>query len=171
MIVKNLYLLSLLPKFMISTVSFLPTSLFLYCLPPAKDYFPTGVKGNPAEEKRIVEDELEQLTSCSSSSFWSNLERSIVVLTLRTRVKQMSGVVGSCHAALCNIFSALFPLNKQPEGIFALLNEFSSYNKAKKLVRHHLIGGAKFALAVAKTHYPRIDYSLIARGQIGRAHV
>ena len=84
MIVKNLYLLSLLPKFMISTVSFLPTSLFLYYFHPAKDYFSTGVKGNPAEEKRIVEDELEQLPACSSSSFWSNLERSRVLLTLRT---------------------------------------------------------------------------------------
>ena len=72
--------------------------------------------------------------------------------------------MGLCHAALYNIFTALFPLNKQPEGIFALLKEFSSYNKAKKLVRLQLIGGAKFALAVAKTHYPRIDYSLIARG-------
>ena len=31
-------------------------------------------------------------------------------------------------------------------------------------MRRQLIGGAKFALAVAKTHYPRMDYSLIARG-------
>ena len=149
---------------MISTISYLQTSLFPYYLHLAKNYFSTVVKGNPAEEKRIVEDELQQLTACSSSSFWSNLERSRVLLTLRTRVKQMGGVMGSCHAALCNIFSALFPLNNQPEGIFTLLKEFSSYNKAKKLVRHQLIGGAKFALAVAKTHYPRIDYSLIARG-------
>ena len=72
--------------------------------------------------------------------------------------------MGLCHAALCNIFSALFPLNKQSEGIFTLLKEFGSYNKAKKLVRLQLIGGAKFALAIAKTHYPRMDYSLIARG-------
>ena len=81
-----------------------------------------------------------------------------------TRIKQVSVVMGLCHTALCNIFSALFPLNKQPEGIFSLLKEFSSYNKAKKLVRHQLIGGAKFAHAVAKTHYPRMDYSLIAQG-------
>ena len=87
-----------------------------------------------------------------------------MLLTLRTRTRQMIGVVGSCHVALCNVFNALFPLNRQPEGIFALIKEFSSYSKAKKLVRHQLIAGAKFALAVAKTHYPRIDYSLISRG-------
>ena len=72
--------------------------------------------------------------------------------------------MGLCHAALCNIYGALFPLNKQPKGIFALAKKFSSFDKAKVLVRRQLIGGAKFALAVAKTHYPRRDYSLIARG-------
>ena len=72
--------------------------------------------------------------------------------------------MGLCHAALCNIYGALFPLNKQPEGIFDAVKRFNTFNKAKKLVRHQLIGGAKFALAVAKTHYPRMDYSLIARG-------
>ena len=38
------------------------------------------------------------------------------------------------------------------------------FDKAKVLVRRQLVGGAKFALATAKTHYPRMDYSLIARG-------
>lgn len=58
----------------------------------------------------------------------------------------------------------MFPLNKQPEGLFALVKKFSNFNKAKVLVRRQLIGGAKVALSVAKTHYPRMDYSKIARG-------
>ena len=123
-----------------------------------------GIPNNAAEENRIVEDELQRLTAYSSSSFWSDLEKSRVLLTLRTRVKQVSGVLGSCHAALCNIYGAMFPLNKQPEGIFALVKKFSNFDKAKVLVRRQLVGGAKFALATAKTHYPRMDYSLIARG-------
>ena len=71
-----------------------------------------GVQDNVAEENRIVEDELQRPTAYSSSSFWSNLDKSRVLLTLRTRVKQVSGVMGLCHAALCNIYGALFPLNK-----------------------------------------------------------
>lgn len=150
---------------MILNVSlFLSASIFTWRFSLTENHLLTGVKGTPADEERIVESELERLTSCSSSSFWADSEKSKVLLTLRTRVGQVSGVIGSCHAALCNIFAALFPLNKQPEGIFALIKEFGSYSKAKKLVRHQLAAGAKFALAVAKTHYPRIDYSLIARG-------
>ena len=76
----------------------------------------------------------------------------------------MSGVIGLCHVALCNIYGTMFPLNKQPEGLFALVKKFSNFNKAKVLVRRQLVGGAKFALAVAKTHYPSMDYSKIARG-------
>lgn len=155
---------------MILNVSlFLSASVFVRRFSSTENHLLTGIKGTLAEEKRIVEGELERLTSCSSSSFWSDLEKSKVLLTLRTRVGQVSGVIGSCHAALCNVFAALFPLNKQPEGIFALVKEFSSYSKAKKLVRHQLIAGAKLALAIAKTHYPRIDYSLVSQGpKIGR---
>ena len=94
----------------------------LFALFFTEKLFLTCIKGNSAEEDRIVEDELQQLSACSSSSFWSNSKKSRVLLTLRTRIKQVSGVMGLCHAALCNIFSALFPLNKQPEGIFSLLN-------------------------------------------------
>ena len=56
----------------------------------------------------------------------------------------------------------MFPLNEQAKGIFALMKKFCSYKEAKRLVRRRLIAGAKVALAVAKTHYPRLDYSKIA---------
>ena len=71
--------------------------------------------------------------------------------------------MGVCHVALCNIYAALFPLDEKPQGIFGLAKKFSKYDKAKVLVRRQLVRGAKFALAVANTHYPRMDYSLTAR--------
>ena len=43
--------------------------------------------------------------------------------------------MGLCHAAFCNIYGAMFPLNKQPEGLFALVKKFSNFDKAKVLVR------------------------------------
>ena len=80
------------------------------------------------------------------------------------RVKQVSGVMGMCHAALLNAYTAMFPLDERPHGIFGLARKFSSYEKAKLLVRRQLVGGAKVALAIAKTHYPQINFSLVARG-------
>ena len=73
-------------------------------------------------------------------------------------------MMGVCHAALYNIYAALFLLDEQPKGIFSLAKKFSNYDKAKVLVYRQLVGGAKLALDVAKTHYPRMDYSLISRG-------
>ena len=44
------------------------------------------------------------------------------------------------------------------------MKELCGYKEAKRLVRCQLIAGAKVALAVAKTHYPRLDYGKIALG-------
>ena len=111
-----------------------------------------------------MDAERQDLTASSSSSFWSHAGHARVLLTLRNRVKQVNGVMGMCHAALCNIYATLFPLVEQPQGIFGLAWKCSSYEKAKLLVYRQLVGGAKVALAIAKTHYPQMDFSLIARG-------
>ena len=114
--------------------------------------------------------DLQELASSSSASFWSQASSARVLLTLRHRVRQVSGVMGMCHAALLNAYTAMFPLDERPHGIFGFARKFSSYEKAKLLVRRQLVGGAKVALAIAKTHYPQINYSLVVRGpKIGRA--
>ena len=72
--------------------------------------------------------------------------------------------MGMCHAALLNACTTMFPLDERPHGIFGLARKFSSYEKAKLLVHRQLVGCAKVALAIAKTHYPQINFSLVARG-------
>jgi hypothetical protein len=72
--------------------------------------------------------------------------------------------MGMCHAALMNAYTTMFPLDERPHGMFGFARKFSSYEKAKLLVRRQLVGGAKVALAIAKTHYPQINFSLVARG-------
>ena len=42
--------------------------------------------------------------------------------------------------------------------------DFCNYKETKRLVRRQLIAGAKVALAVAKTHHPRLDFDKIAGG-------
>ena len=124
--------------------------------------YDTGVHGN--NEECTVNAELQELASSSSTSFWTQSGSARVLLTLRHRVRQVSGVIGACHAALMNAYTAMFPLDEHPHGIFGFARKFSSYEKAKLLVRRQLVGGAKVALAIAKTHYPQINFSLVARG-------
>ena len=111
-----------------------------------------------------MEEQLQKLSSYFSSSFWADTDKSRVLLTLRTRAKQVSGVIGSCHAAFCNIHGAMFPLNQVREGLFRLMRKFCNYDKMNVLIRHQLVAGAKVALAVAKTHNPRLDLDRIKRG-------
>ena len=46
--------------------------------------------------------DLQELASSSSASFWSHANSARVLLTLRNRVRQVSGVMCMCHAALLN---------------------------------------------------------------------
>ena len=79
--------------------------------------------------------ELQELASSSSALFWSHTGSARVLLTLRNRVKQVSGVMGMCHATLLNAYTAMFPLDERPHGIFGFAQKFSSYEKPKLLVR------------------------------------
>ena len=81
-----------------------------------------------------MDAQLQELIASSTSSFWLHAGHARVLLTLRNRVKQVNGVMGMCHAALCDIYAALFPLDEHPHGIFWLSRKFSSYEKAKLLV-------------------------------------
>ena len=56
--------------------------------------------------------------------------------------------MGMCHAALLNAYTAMFPLDERPHGIFGFAQKFGSYEMAKLLVRRQLVGGAKVALAI-----------------------
>ena len=98
---------------------------------------------------------LQELASSSLASFWSQASSARVLRTLRHQVRQVSGVMGMCHAALLNSYTTMFPLDEYPHGIFGFARKFSSYEKAKLLMRRQLVGGAKVALAIANTHYPR----------------
>ena len=130
-------------------------------------YTSVGIQENPAEEHRYVEDNLQKLALYISSSFWSDLDKSRVFLTLWTRDQQVGGVIESYHAAFCNIHGAMFPLNKLPEGLFRLMRKFCNYDKMKVLIHHQLVTGAKVALAVAKTHNPHLDLDRIKMGSGG----
>ena len=62
----------------------------------------------------------------------------------------------------------MYPLNKVPSGLFGMLKRFCNYDKIKHLIRHQLIAGAKVALAVAKTHIPKLDLDKIKMGPYSR---
>ena len=120
-IVKTLSWLSWQPKFMILIVSTRFAIVFLYFVcGRTVTYTPlnTGIHGNDADEERTVNADLQELASSSSALFSPQASSARVLLTLRHRVRQVSGVMGMCHAALLNAYTAMFPLDERPHGIF-----------------------------------------------------
>jgi hypothetical protein len=132
------------------------------------DFFPVaGIQLNSADERRRVENRLRTLANNAGSDasiFWSDRGKAFILATLQDRASQVGRVIGSCKSALANIYQAMFPLNKQPDGLFSLLKKLCDFLRTKVLVRRQLVGGAKVALAVAKAHYPDVDLGRIGQG-------
>ena len=69
--------------------------------------FLAGLHGSDVDEERTVNADLQELASSSSASFWSHASSARVLLTLHNHVKQVSGVMVMCHAALLNAYTAI----------------------------------------------------------------
>jgi hypothetical protein len=55
----------------------------------------------------------------------------------------------------------MFPLNNQPEGLSALLDQFENGNAVYSFVWEHLHCGAVVALAFVRAHYLEVDLELL----------
>jgi hypothetical protein len=55
----------------------------------------------------------------------------------------------------------MFPLNNQPKGLPALLDQFENGDAVYRFVWEHLCCGALVALSFVRAHYPEIDLGLL----------
>jgi hypothetical protein len=55
----------------------------------------------------------------------------------------------------------MFPLNNQPEGLPALLDQFENGDAVYSFVREHLRCGALVTLSFVRVHYPEVDLELL----------
>lgn len=85
--------------------------------------------------------------------FWSDATRGRVLATLQDRVQQVVAFLEFCKSALSLVNKALFPLNKQPQSLAALMTKFRGGQAMEEFVREQLIGGATFALAIVHVHH------------------
>jgi hypothetical protein len=65
------------------------------------------------------------------------------------------------RSALALVHEVMFPLNKQPEGLPALLDRFENGDVVYSFVREHLRCGALVALSFVHVHYPEVDLELL----------
>ena len=82
---------------------------------------------------------------------------------LQDRVQQVGSLVESCRSALSMVHKALFPLDRQPQGLSALLSRFRNGEAAQGFIRSQLVSGAQYALALVRRRHPYLVLTGIER--------
>jgi hypothetical protein len=96
-----------------------------------------------------------------ADNFWANRSKVMKLTLLQDRIAQAGALAETSRGALALVYEAMFPLNKQPEGLPVLLEWFENRNAVYSFVREHLHSGAVVALAFVHAHYPEIDLELL----------
>jgi hypothetical protein len=116
-----------------------------------------------AEARRVNAHFLAAQTQANSiaDNFWADRSKAMKLTLLQDRVAQAGVLAETSRGALALVHQVMFPLNKQPEGLPALLDRFENGSAVYSFVREHLRCGAVVALAFVHAHYPEIDLELL----------
>jgi hypothetical protein len=116
-----------------------------------------------AEARRVNAHLIAAQTHANSiaDNFWANRSKAMKLTLLQDRIAQAGALAETSRGALALVYEAMFPLNKQPEGLPALLERFENGSAVYSFVREHLRSGAVVALAFVHAHYPEIDLELL----------
>jgi hypothetical protein len=92
---------------------------------------------------------------------WADRSKAMKLTLLRDRIAQAGVLAETSRGALALVHQVMFPLNRQPEGLPALLDRFENGIVVYSFVREHLRCGAVVALSFVCAHYPEIDLELL----------
>jgi hypothetical protein len=96
-----------------------------------------------------------------ADNFWADRSKAMKLTLLRDRIAQAGVLAEMSHDALALVHQVMFPLNRQPEGLPALLDRFENGNVVYSFVREHLRCRAVVALSFVRAHYPEVDLELL----------
>jgi hypothetical protein len=96
-----------------------------------------------------------------ADNFWADRSKAMKLTLLQDRIAQAGVLAETSRSALALVHQVMFPLNNQPEGLPALLDQFENGNAVYSFVREHLRSGAMVALAFVHAHYPEVDLELL----------
>jgi hypothetical protein len=142
-------------------VPFAPLSSFVECnfLLSSADVW----LDSAAEARRVNAHLLAAQTHANSiaDNFWADRSKAMKLTLLQDRIAQARVLAEMSRSALALVHEAMFPLNNQPEGLPALLDQFENENAVYSFVGEHLRCGAVVALAFMHAHYPEVDLELL----------
>ncbi|KAK1607818.1 hypothetical protein QYE76_031491 [Lolium multiflorum] len=113
----------------------------------------------------ITEDErvearsnvLLRLAHEHGSTFWGTPERTRQIVRFQDRALQVREYLDFCTRTLSLVYGTMFPRNKMPETLPALMDKFRDAPRIHGFVRAQLAAGARFAMIMIKICYPKLD--------------
>ena len=116
-----------------------------------------------AEDQRVEarSNVLLRLAEEHGSNFWVTPERTRQIVRFQDRASQVRDFLDFCTRTLSLVYSTMFPRNKMPETLPALMEKFRDAPRIHGFVRAQLSAAARFAMMMIKICYPKFDMSQI----------
>ncbi|KAK1629581.1 hypothetical protein QYE76_003896 [Lolium multiflorum] len=116
-----------------------------------------------AEDQRVEarSNALLKLALEYGSNFWATPERTRQIVRFQDRAIQVRDFLDFCTRTLSLVYSTMFPRNKMPETLPALMEKFRDAPRIHGFVRAQLTAGARFAMMMIQICYPKLDMSRI----------
>jgi hypothetical protein len=95
------------------------------------------------------------------SAFWGTPERTRQIVRFQDRAVQVREYLDFCSRTLALVYGTMFPRNKMPETLPALMDKFRDAPRIHGFVRAQLAAGARFAMIMIKICYPKLDVGQI----------
>jgi hypothetical protein len=119
---------------------------------------------NAATEDERVEarsNVLLRLAQEHGSNFWGTPERTRQIVRFQDRALQVCDFLDFCTRTLSLVYGTMFPRNKMPETLPALMEQFRDAPRIHGFVRAQLAAGARFAMIMIKICCPKLDMGQI----------
>ncbi|KAK1606978.1 hypothetical protein QYE76_030651 [Lolium multiflorum] len=104
---------------------------------------------------------LLRLAKDHGSSFWGTPERTHQIVRFQDRALQVRDYLDFCTRTLSLVYGTMFPRNKMPETLPALMDKFRDAPRIYGFVRAQLAAGARFSMIMIKICYPKLDVGQI----------
>ncbi|KAK1608000.1 hypothetical protein QYE76_031673 [Lolium multiflorum] len=116
-----------------------------------------------AEDQRVEarSNFLVNLALDHGTLFWATPERTRQIVRFQDRASQVRDFLDFCTRTLSLVYSTMFPRNKMPETLPALMEKFRDAPRIYGFVRAQLSAGARFAMMMIQICYPKLDLSKI----------
>jgi hypothetical protein len=116
-----------------------------------------------AESRRVNAHLSAAQTHANSTAdnFWADRSKAQALSLLQDRISQDRVLAKTCRSALAAVHKVMFPLNDEPDGLPALLEQFGNGEAINRFFRCHLHYGAQVALSFIWVHYPEVDMVLV----------